>query len=217
MFNKIYHDSLLQKHYDKIGLFEDNTNGWAYHNWNHVVNVTLTLETILQQLDVPKDYINSAKIASILHDTGAIKGKEGHALRSRVFAEKYFTENNLNPDYQNEILNVIEEHSNGFDSDELMTLALIISDKLDITNERLAKEGYKVPGMRQLQFINSIKVSFQDEFFIVNFITDEKFDLLELQDFYFMKKVLKSIEAFSQKIDHNYVIKLNGQQGEFRS
>lgn len=98
-----------------------------------------------------------------------------------------------------------------------MTLALIISDKLDITNERLAKEGYKVPGMRQLQFINSIKVSFQDEFFIVNFITDEKFDLLELQDFYFMKKVLKSIEAFSQKIDHNYVIKLNGQQGEFRS
>ena len=71
-------------------------------------------------------------------------------MRSRIFAEKYFAENNIKPAYQNKILNAIEEHSNGFDSDELITLVLIISDKLDITNERLAKEGYKVPGMRQL-------------------------------------------------------------------
>ena len=33
-----------------------------------------------------------------------------------------------------------------------MTLALIISDKLDITTSRVAKAGYFVPGMRQFQF-----------------------------------------------------------------
>ena len=54
--------------------------------------------------------------------------------------------------YQEEILSSIENHSNGFDSEELMTLALIISDKLDITTSRVAKAGYFVPGMRQFQF-----------------------------------------------------------------
>lgn len=217
MFEKIYYDPILQNHYDKIEVFEDDTNGWAYHNWDHVVNVTHTVEKILQQLDVSKEYINSAKTASILHDTGAINGKEGHALRSKIFAEKYFKENNLELNYQNEILNAIENHSNGFDSDELMTLVLIISDKLDITHERLAKEGYKVPGMRQLQFIKSIEVSLHNNFFIINFITDERINLLELKEFYFIKKVLKSIEAFSKKIDHDYVLKLNGQRYEFIS
>lgn len=135
-------------------------------------------------------------------------------MRSRIFAEKYFAENNIKPAYQNKILNAIEEHSNGFDSDELMTLVLIISDKLDITNERLAKEGYKVPGMRQLQFINSVEVSFQDEFFVVDFFMDEKLDLLELQDFYFIKKVLKAIKAFSRKINHHFILKLNGEHHE---
>lgn len=50
MFRKICRDPVLRKHYNKIELFEDNTNGWAYHNWNHVVNVTHTVETILQQI-----------------------------------------------------------------------------------------------------------------------------------------------------------------------
>jgi len=84
MFEKIYYDPILQNHYDKIEVFEDDTNGWAYHNWDHVVNVTHTVEKILQKLDVSKEYINSAKTASILHDTGAINGKEGHALRSKI-------------------------------------------------------------------------------------------------------------------------------------
>lgn len=197
MFNKIYNDSALKNHYDKIEVFEDNTKGWAYHNWRHIMNVTNTVENILKQLDVSDDYIKAAKIASILHDTGAIDGKKGHALRSRIFAEKYFEKHNFSSNYLNEILDAIENHSNGFNSDELMTLALIISDKLDITYERLAKEGYNVPGMRQLQFINDINISFENNFFIVDFIADPELDLVELRDFYFIKKVFKAIEVFS--------------------
>src|SRR5699024_1872028 len=128
-----------------------------------------------------------------------------------------YQENNLELNYQNEILNAIENHSNGFDSDELMTLVLIISDKLDITHERLAKEGYKVPGMRQLQYIKSIEVSLHTNFFIIKYINNERINLLELKDFYFIKKVLKTIEAYSKKIDHDYVLKLNCQRYEFIS
>ena len=64
-----------------------------------------------------------------------------------IFAEDYLNRKVLNSVYKKEILNSIKNHSDGFDSKELMTLALIVSDKLDITKSRLAKEGYNIDGI----------------------------------------------------------------------
>lgn len=133
LFEIILEDDEIKNIYDRIEEYEDNTKGWAYHNWNHVINVTNLVETILLKFDVSKEYIESAKIASLLHDVGAITGKDGHALRSREFVKEYFKRKKLKPKYSSLILDSIEYHSNGFDSTELMTLVLIISDKLDIT------------------------------------------------------------------------------------
>lgn len=210
MFEQIYNDLNLKKHYNEIEQFEDETQGSAYHNWKHVTNVTQTIEAILTHLNASEEYIESAKIASILHDTGAIHGKDGHAERGALFAEHYFKEKSLVPNFRTEILNAIKDHSNGFNSNELMTLALIISDKLDITKSRLANEGYNVVGIRQLQFINNIDVYFEDNLFIVDFKTDKDFNVDELNEFYFMNKVFNSIRVFSKKINRQDYIKLNG-------
>lgn len=103
--------------------------------------------------------------------------------------------------YQEEILSSIENHSNGFDSEELMTLALIISDKLDITTSRVAKAGYFVPGMRQLQFLKKIEIMLSEQEVCVSFTAEEELDLEELNAFYFMPKVFKAIAAFSEKFN----------------
>jgi len=217
MFELIYADPELQKHYEQVGLFEDNNKGWAYHNWTHVSNVTLMVEQILEQLNASYDYIESAKIASILHDTGAITGKEGHAERGVIFTKEYFQKNSLKPKNQQKILEAIRDHSSGFDSDELMTLVLIISDKLDITKERVAKEGYNIPGMRQLQYIENIKITFTNNKFIVDFQTDKNFDLLDLKEFQWMEKVFKSIDSFAKKINYIPYVNLNGEPWVFNS
>lgn len=69
-----------------------------------------------------------------------------------------------------------------------MTLVLIISDKLDITKQRLANEGYNVIGMRQLQYIEDVVITFSDSDFIVNFLITDELNFQELFDFYFKKK-----------------------------
>lgn len=211
IYNQIVNDNLLVSHYKQIEEFEDHTGGWAYHNWVHVTNVALLVEKILSRLNVTDTYIEHAKIASILHDTGALEGKINHAERGMKFAEKYFKKNSIEPIYKKEILSSIKNHSNGFDSTELMTLALIVSDKLDITKSRLAKEGYNVIGMRQLQYINNVELLFSNNTFIVNFETDKNIDLIEWRNFYFINKVFTSVKVFAKKINFDSLIKVNGK------
>ena len=205
LFERIHQDTEIRQIYDAIGQMEDEEAGWAYHNWLHVTNVVAMTEMILKQLAVSEEYLEAAKIAALLHDVGALQGKAGHALRGKQFAEAYLP-------YQEEILSSIENHSNGFDSEELMTLALIISDKLDITTSRVAKAGYFVPGMRQLQFLKKIEIMLSEQEVCVSFTAEEELDLEELNAFYFMPKVFKAIAAFSEKIQRRPIVLLNNQE-----
>ena len=202
LFERIHQDTEIRQIYDAIGQMEDEEAGWAYHNWFHVNNVVAMTEMILKQLAVSEEYLEAAKIAALLHDVGALQGKSGHALRGKQFAEAYFRKQKICLPYQEEILSSIENHSNGFDSEELMTLALIISDKLDITTSRVAKAGYFVPGMRQLQFLKKIEIM----------LSEQELDLEELNAFYFMPKVFKAIAAFSEKIQRRPIVLLNNQE-----
>ncbi|MHC5268566.1 HD domain-containing protein [Enterococcus sp. LJL98] len=209
VFEMIASDEEIKEIYRKIERYEDETGGWAYHNWQHVENVTAMTASILKQLGVSDDYLEAAKIAALLHDVGALEGKENHAFRGRIFSAAYFKKHDLHLPYEQEILSAIADHSNGFESDELLTLALILSDKLDITKSRVAKAGYETPGMRQLQFITAIQIEISAEVFCVDFVAKQEIDLQEFENFYFIQKVFRAIAAFACKIARRPVILLN--------
>ncbi len=194
LFERIHQDTEIRQIYDAIGQMEDEEAGWAYHNWFHVTNVVAMTEMILKQLAVSEEYLEAAKIAALLHDVGALQGKAGHALRGKQFAEAYFRKQKICLPYQAEILSSIENHSNGFDSEELMTLALIISDKLDITT------------------LKKIEIMLSEQEVCVSFTAEEELDLEELNAFYFMPKVFKAIAAFSEKIQRRPIVLLNNQE-----
>lgn len=50
------------------------------------------IEVILKNLNFDYYYINNAKIAALLHDTGCIEGKENHPERSYHFAKDFLKE-----------------------------------------------------------------------------------------------------------------------------
>ena len=56
------------------------------------------------------------------------------------------------------ILDAIKIHSGGFDSDNIIALTLVLSDKLDIKHTKVAKEGYNIKGMKELQYIKDISI-----------------------------------------------------------
>lgn len=211
-FEKIRNDEEIIQLYDKISKFEDLDNGLAHHDLQHVLNVTNLVEKFLHDLNYNSKFIEEAKIAALLHDTGSLQGKAEHALRSYEYAKKYLKEKCIDLQNTDLLLEAIKIHSDGFDTDNIIALALILSDKLDITHTRIAKAGYNVPGMRQIQFIKDILVEIYDNSLKINFICDEKINKPELEEYYFTLKVFKAIKAFSNKLNLTPIVLFNHEK-----
>ena len=201
IYNKIKTDSLIIDMYKEIEEVEDNEGGWAYHNYEHVKNVTDIVEQVLQKLNYDNNFILKAKIAAILHDVGSKEGKENHAIRSYEFVKKYFDKNNIKFIDIDKVLEAIKIHSDGFDTDNIIALAIILGDKLDVKKNRISKEGQKVIGNRQFYHVLDIKINIENNNMIIKFITDGEIDIKELNEYYFTKKIFKAINAFSIKLN----------------
>lgn len=213
-FELIKNDDEIIKIYNEISKAEDNQKAWAHHDFRHVDNVVNLVEKLLVDMGYDKDFVEEAKIAALLHDVGCIGGKEGHALRGYEYAKEFLKRKNLDLKHEDLILEAIKNHSDGFDTDNVITLALILSDKLDIKYTRVAKYGYNVIGNRQLQFIKDIIIDISNGVFHVSFIADDNIDKKELEEFYFIPKVFKAIKAFSNKMNLKPEVLFNNEKWE---
>ena len=210
IYNNILKDKKIIDLYDKIEKFENNSdNGYAYHNFTHIKNVTNLVENILNKLDFDEEFIYKAKIACLLHDIGSTEGKKDHAIKSYNFAKKYFEENNINFKDIDMVLEAIKIHSNGFETDNIIALVLILADKLDVKKTRISEVGKRIIGNRQYSHIEDIKIDINDNVLKIKFITDGNIDEKELKDYYFTKKIMKAINSFSDKLKLQNIVYLD--------
>lgn len=197
--------------YSEIEKKEANGGGWAFHNLEHVKNVSKIAEKILSDLNFDEESIYKCKIACLLHDVGALQGKEGHTERSYEYAKKLFEDKKWIFKDSEIILEAIRNHSAGFDTDNIIALAIILADKLDIKKTRISEAGKQVEGNRQYGHMEDVLISIENNIFSINFITDGKMDLEEVTNYYFTKKVFKAIEAFSKKLTLEYRILMDNK------
>lgn len=198
-FEIIKNDRRIVDIYSKIEDYEDATGGYAYHNFDHVMNVADLVEKLLLNFGYDTDFIHEAKVAAILHDIGCTEGKENHAQRSYEEAQKYLRDNNIKLRYEDMVLEAIKIHSNGFETNNAMALALILSDKLDIKCTRITKVGHSIKGNRQYQYISDILINLENNNLIINFVMDNEVDLKEMEEYYFTQKVFYAIKSFCEK------------------
>lgn len=198
--------------YSKIECREAAGGGWAFHNFVHVMNVSSLAEKILTDLNFDSDMIYKCKIACLLHDVGALEKKDGHAFRSYQYSLNLFRDNNwIFPD-MDIVLDAIREHSDGFFSDSILTLSIILADKLDVKRSRISPLGMEVVGNRQYSHIDDIDINICDGVLSINFITDGNIDIDEVNNYYFTLKIFKAIDAFSKKVGLSYIVLLDGNE-----
>lgn len=211
IYDKIYEDKEIIEIYKEVEEYERKNGGRAYHNFEHIKNVNTIVEKILIELNYDKNTIYEAKIACLLHDTGAVEGKENHAYKSYEFAKKYLEKSHIEFSNIDLVLEAIKIHSDGFETNNIIALTLILADKLDIKKTRISEEGKKVEGNRQYSHIEDIILQIEDGTLKINFITDGNIDLEELNNYYFTKKVFKAIKSFSDKLNMNYIVLLDNK------
>ena len=90
----------------------------------------------------------------------------------------------------------------------------ILADKLDIKKTRISEEGLKIKGNRQYGHIEDIIIDIKNNELFINFITDGRIIIEEVNDYYFTHKVFKAIEAFSKKLDLEYYILMDNKEWE---
>ncbi|MBP3707734.1 MAG: HD domain-containing protein [Clostridia bacterium] len=213
VFFKIYSDESIRLIYDEIKNIEEDTL-WAHHDITHVNNVVSVTEKVLIDMNCDQELIENAKIAAYMHDVGALQGKSNHAYRSYEFAKRYFEENSIDLKYKTEVLEAIKNHSEGFDTDNIIQSALIFADKIDIKSSRPTRAGLMVEGMRQMQYIDDINVKIDSSTISVNFICNRNINKQELEQYYFMKKVGNSIKSFARKFNLKYNVCFNSNSWE---
>lgn len=112
------------------------------------------------------------------------------------------------------VLDAIKNHSDGFITDNIIQLVIILADKIDIKKSRIGEAGKQLKGNRQYQYINDIQFDIKNNNFYINFICDEKINLEELNDYYFTKKVFKAIQSFSNKLNLSPKVCINNKLWE---
>ena len=103
-------------------------------------------------------------------------------------------------------------HREGFETDNIIALTLIISDKLDIKYTRVTKEGSKIEGMKEYLHIKDIQVEIKGGILKVNFVCDNKINKKATEEFYFTKKVFKAIDTFAKRMNLKPCILLNNKE-----
>ena len=210
MYEQIKSDNYILEIYKKIEKYENNHCALAYHGITHAFNVSNLLKKILSLTNSNPQIIENAMIAGLLHDLGCYMGKEDHEIRSYEIAKKYIKENNIILKYHDEILQAIKNHRNDFSSNNPILRALVLSDKLDITKNRISKFGLNIIGMRQLQYIYDVIVNIKNNVFSVEFLANKNININELlEEYLFMKKVFLSIKAYASYLNLAYTIKIN--------
>ena len=218
-YNQILEDPVIVNYYKLISKMEDRrVEGWAHHDLNHVKNVANLVEQILNSLGgYDNNFIEEAKIAAILHDIGMFRKKKKHNEYGAEYAKYYLKKRNIKLEHEDEVIEAIRIHRDGFETNNLIALTIVLADKLDIKYTRVAKNGRNILGMRQMLHITDIDIKIENKVFIVNFICDDDINKQELEDFYFTEKVFFAIREFSKKMKLTPNILFNGVQWDLHS
>ena len=181
----VLNDKIIVDIYKKIG---ESKILWAEHGLKHINCVLDNIKRVYDIFNIDdKESENLCLIAGVLHDVGALQGKDDHAMRSFIFAKDYLiSERDTKKDI---ILNSIKNHS-CYDEDlPLETKVLVFADKCDIRDNRVSEIGLSKSGMREYINVKNVDIKFENNCLKINILTNDKFNRQEFIDFYFTKNL----------------------------
>jgi len=186
---------------------KEASEGYATHDMNHVNRVIDNCVKVSRLLGVNENDISAIKIAALLHDIGCLSGgKKDHAERSAQWAKKYLQNKNIPEPALIKITAAISEHSN--DAKSEYGKILLFSDKIDICGERILPKGLTLVGNRQYRHIKSVGITIKNDILTVDFLTDNKINIAEMNEYYFTNKVYQGIADLACHFGLNHEIQI---------
>lgn len=173
-YDLLNNDKELNNIIDSINKVNAN-NLFACHGRYHTTFVIKNVENLLAKLGFNDAVIELGKIAALLHDIGAIKGKKGHAHRSSEMAVYFLDKTQLSQESKNIIIHAIDDHSNGNEINSPVGAALLLVDKIDISKDRVLELGKQDRWHSNWLNIEKNLLTVEEKNIIINRVVNDKF------------------------------------------
>ena len=216
MIEEILKDEKIIDLYKNVDVDDDRF--FAYHGLSHVLSVMEQVKSILKELNQSDEMIENGMIAGYLHDVGMIEGKANHAAKSAEIVKGVLDKYDISDERKQLILEAIECHRSADcqNKNNLVSNVLLFADKLDISKTRIARAGFNVDGLKEIQHIEKIDVKISDKI-IVKFETDLNFKKDEFEKYYFCKKVFYAIKNFANFLGLDSQVLIDNQEWKFEN
>lgn len=215
LYNKVLNNSEYLNIIKKIENTKFITDGkWDWeHGLGHGKRVANYVKQILVQLNVDKRTIELGMVSALLHDIGLSKGdKSNHAIESSKLFNKFINKNDITNEETEIVRQAIYDHSKGDDIQSLIGLALTLADKLDVTYHRTINSSIQDTINREFQKIKEVNITINDENLIVNYKTDNSFDLKILANW---KKAIITPKKIAKHLHKNYIFLINNVEVQY--
>ena len=142
------------------------------HGRGHALFVAETTEYILKELGHAPRTVELGKIAGLLHDIGVIAGRKSHAKKSAALAEVFLGDADfLSPEERAVIVQAIEDHSAGEHITSAIGAALLIADKIHISQQRIFKSPDLDDFHKHLLELREVKLKISPDIITINYVT----------------------------------------------
>ena len=215
LYDKILTNSEYLNIVKKIENTKFITDGkWDWeHGLGHYKRVANYVKQILVQLNADKRTIELGMVCALLHDIGLSKGnKSNHAIESSKLFSRFINKNDITNEETEILRQAIYDHSNGDDIQSLVGLALTLADKLDVTYHRTINSSIQDIINKEFQKIKEVNIIINDENLIVNYKTDDNFDLKILTNW---KKAITIPKKIAKYLHKNYIFLINNKEVQY--
>ncbi len=212
LYDKLLDNETFLNTVKKIENIHFITNGkWDWeHGLGHYKRVAEYVKIILFQLGADERTIDLGMTAALLHDIGLLKGgKVNHAVESSKIFINFIDKNDITQDEEEVLRQAIMDHSKGNNIKSSIGLSLVLADKLDVNYHRTKNSSIQDKMNKEIQKIQNVDISITDKDLIVQYTTDDNFDINILKDW---PKAITVPYKVSKYLKRNYRVIVNNMQ-----
>lgn len=212
LYNKLLSNETFLNAVKKIENIHFVTNGkWDWeHGLGHYKRVAEYVKIILLQLGANERTIDLGMTAALLHDIGLLKGdKVNHAIESSKIFINFIDKNDITQDEEETLRQAIMDHSKGNNIKSSIGLSLVLADKLDVNYHRTKNSSIQDKMNKEIQKIQNVDISITDKDLIVQYTTDNNFDINILENW---PKAITIPYKVSKYLKRNYRFIVNNIQ-----
>jgi HD superfamily phosphohydrolase YqeK len=219
------HEKLLEDEYIKniYNAIENNKRIPISHGWPHIQNVMnycIRFSELFSLNDLEKDTLLTA---AILHDVAQVFLQPNHA-KNGEFIVKEMLENNESIGHEfikdkidiNRVSKIVGNHGGKKEEDyeDLLSGILIISDKLDITKDRVRPAYKKFDFLWFMDDIEKVHIDLDSNNLVITIITNKETTFEKLNEKQGLDKLPRVFDMFCKKHSLSYTIKVTSNVKE---